>query len=71
MEKEQCNHAIAVHEGHDLQYAETTKYQTGATRESLSEECCGGVTLFNYCPFCGVDVRGIILDIYKFAQKQD
>lgn len=55
-----CNHAIAVHVGHDLEYVGATKFFTKATRESLKDECCGGVQLFNHCPFCGVDVRKII-----------
>lgn len=59
----ECNHAIAVHEGHNLQYHRRTKYADNATTESLSDDCCGGITLFNFCPFCGKSVRGIIKKI--------
>ena len=63
---EKCNHAIAVHEGHDLEYWKSTKYAIGATKESLSDDCCGGVTLFNFCPFCGKKVRVYIESITNF-----
>jgi len=55
-----CNHAIAIHEGHSLLYARTTKYQKTLTREEENDGCCGGVSLFNYCPFCGKYVRDIV-----------
>lgn len=58
--KTKCNHAIAVHEGHNLLYAYKTKYVFPATKEALEQDCCGGVTLFNYCPFCGKEVNKII-----------
>ena len=61
--KKKCNCAIASHEGHGLEYARKTKWVDKATKESLSDECCGGIVLFNYCPFCGGDVRKIIKKI--------
>jgi hypothetical protein len=58
-----CNHAIASHEGHGMHYAYKTKYTTPPTKENLEEDCCGGVVLFNHCPFCGKEVRKIIQKI--------
>lgn len=63
--KKGCNHAIASHEGHGLEYIRTTKWIVGATKDSLNDNCCGGVVLFNYCPFCGVEVRDLSEAILK------
>jgi len=43
---------MASHEGHGL------IYWSEATKESLTDDCCGGVVLFKYCPFCGENING-------------
>lgn len=53
------NHAIAVHEGHSLLYERTTKYQWGLKKGDVENNCCGGVTIFKFCPLCGVDLSKI------------
>lgn len=53
-----CTHVIADHIGHGLLY-ET------CSAMALKAECCGGVELFNYCPYCGKEVRDIIEKITK------
>jgi len=58
-----CNHAIASHEGHGMLYYPGDKYNWKATKEGLHDDCCGGTVLFNYCPFCGKEVRSIIKKI--------
>lgn len=58
MKEEKHVHAIAVHEGHDILWDDSTK-------EQLLSDCCGGVLFFNFCPFCGEDVRKIIERITK------
>ena len=46
-----CRHALASHEGHGMIYFDE------ATRESLTNECCGGIVVFRYCPFCGENIH--------------
>ena len=52
-----CNHALAVHEGHNLLYKRETGYTHKLNKKAEEDNCCGGVSLFNYCPFCGKFVR--------------
>lgn len=62
----ECNHALAVHEGHCLLYARSGKYgREKLTKKNAEDNCCGGVSLFNYCPFCGKYVRNLIENTLK------
>ena len=49
--KGRCDDCIvACHEGHNL------ILHSQVTKEVLLQNCCGGITLFKYCPICGVKV---------------
>ena len=65
-----CNHAVAVHEGHNLLYVRSTKYRQGIKFGDESDNCCGGVSLFNYCPFCGRFVRDIVEKIQSAIKEK-
>lgn len=46
--KHKCDHIVAFHIGH----CEIRKSE--ATKEILSDTCCGGIKRLNFCPDCGI-----------------
>jgi len=49
--KHKCNCIVAFHIGHSqIEMSETTK-------KRITETCCGGVFLLDYCPICGKRIK--------------
>jgi len=46
-----CDHAVAIHVGHNV------ILESEATRERLADDCCGGISAFEYCPYCGTPIN--------------
>ena len=42
-----CNHILAFHIGH------MEIRQSEATKETLLDNCCGGILILRFCPDCG------------------
>lgn len=49
--KHKCNCIVAFHIGH------STIEKSEAIKRRITETCCGGVLLLDYCPICGKNIE--------------